>query len=241
MQKIALDDEANIPLKFSFSFVGRTERCNEILNLVGNNGDKLRVLPNPRNITKKPQLWHLLPMVNSTGIISSVQVLGSSSIEIEQSDSGRCVLTGKILQVSKRTSVVLFSVELSKEKLFTVTLANPDPRMKPGQIWSITAHLADNKLAIVEALPITLIEPEREKQPQQQKPVEIAVTIEPVAPKNNAPTEKAIDALKQQTEINDWSLSQPVLRAQTWEWSATSPQTGLKARVAINGDRTLLL
>lgn len=86
MQETTLFDGSNISTEFSFTVVGRIERCNETLNLVGNNGDKLRVFPLPKNITKKPQRWHLLPMVNSTGIISSVQVLGSSPIEIEQSD-----------------------------------------------------------------------------------------------------------------------------------------------------------
>ena len=173
-------------------------------------------------------------MVNSTGIISSVQVLGSSPIEIEQSDSSRCVLTGKILQVSKRTSVVLFQVDLSKEKLFTVTLAKPDPRMKPGQIWSVTAHLEDNKLTIVEAIPITAIETEPEPQPQPV--VETAARVEPTAARATAPTQKAIDALEQETGMIDWELSQPVLRNHAWEWSAISAQTGSKARVAINGD-----
>ncbi len=238
MQEITLSNELPISAEFSFTFVGRTERSRETLHLVCNKGNKLRVFPIPKNITKNPQSWHLLPMINSTGIISSVQVLGSSPIKIEQPDLSRCVLVGKILQVSKRTSVVLFSVELSNGKLLTVTLANPDARMKAEQIWSVTAHLEDNKLTIVEAVPITPIE--KEAEPQPQPVVETAARVEPTAARVTAPTQKAIDALEQETKIIDWELGQPVLRGHAWEWSAISAQTGLKARVAINGNRQVV-
>lgn len=84
-------------------------------------------------------------------------------------------------------------VSLPDGKLLKITLANPDPRMKAGQIWSVTADLEENKLTIVEAVPITPIE--KEAEPQPQPVVKTAARVEPTVPKPTAPTQKAIDAL----------------------------------------------
>lgn len=232
MQEIMFSEESKITENFSFAVIGHFEQSSEALHILTDKGGNLRVFPVPKNFSNNRQMWHLLPTINSTGIISSVQVLAGSSPLLEQLHIDKCVLVGKVLQVSKRTCVVLFEVELAKEKLLKVTLANPDPRMKAEQIWSVTAHLIDNKLQIVEALPLSLIELE-----PQRKPVETARAITPVLAKPSAPTQKAVDALIREIGIDNWELSQPISRGHTWEWEAISSQTGLKARVAVARDR----
>jgi hypothetical protein len=119
---------------------------------------QLRVIPNPKDYPDKRLLWHLVPQIDSTAIISNVRVLGSSPLEVEQPDGGECVLVGKVLQVSKRNSVVLFLVEQPSGKPMKITLTNPDTRMKAEQIWSVKSFLVDHKLQIVEADPLSPVE-----------------------------------------------------------------------------------
>lgn len=107
--------------------------------------------------------------------------------------------------------------------------------MRALQVWSVTAHLLENKLRIVEALPLTPIEP-----PPQNQSVDSASRATRVLANPSAPSQKAIDALVLQTGIADWELEPPIFRAKVWEWSAISPRTGSKARVAIRGDRTVV-
>ena len=233
MQETLVFDELNSLEKFTFHVVGYMVIRSGVAHLVCESGERLPVFPLPKNKIKKQLLWNLLPNINSTGIISNVRVLSTRTLESWQGNDAECVLVGKVLQVSKRLSLVVFEVSLPEGKLLKITLANPDPRMKAEQIWSVTADLEENKLTIVEAVPITPIE--KEAEPQPQPVVETAARVELALPKPTAPTQKAIDALEQETGMIDWSLSQPVLRNHAWEWSAVSTQTGSKARVAING------
>ena len=185
-----------IPEKFSFAVIGHLEQSDKGLHIITNKGDKLRIFPVPKNFSKNRQIWHLLPTINSTGTISNVQALASNSPQLEQLHTDKCVLVGKVLQVSKRACVVLFEVNLPEGKLLKITLANPDPRMKAEQVWSVSAKLAANKLEIVEALPITLIESE-----PQPKAVKATAPVELELASSSAPTKKAIDALVEQTGV----------------------------------------
>lgn len=236
MHKCVVSDQPKIPVKFSFTVVGHIEQSSKALDILTENGDKLRVLPTLKKYNDEQLYWHLLPSINSRGIISSVQVLGRSNAGLEKASSGKCVLVAKVLQVSKRMGVVLFQVDLPEEKPLKITLTNPDPRMKAEQVWSVTAQLLSSKLEIVEALPLSPIE-EPEPQPQL---VETAYKASRVLANVSAPTQKAIDALERKTGISGWELSMPISRAHAWEWEATSSQIARKARVAVRGDRTVV-
>lgn len=73
-------------------------------------------------------------------------------------------LVGKLLQVSKRQQVVLFSVEQLSGKQLKITLTNPDERMNAEQIWSVKAFFIEQKLQIAEADPLSPVE-KQEKEP----------------------------------------------------------------------------
>ena len=157
-------------------------------------------------------------------------MLGSSPLEVEQHDGGECVLVGKVLQVSKRNSVVLFSVEQPSGKPMKITLTNPDERMKVEQIWSVKARIIESKLQIVEADPLSQVEePENEASLQETAPAPRSVIANP-----SPPTQKAIEAIALSSGIDGWELITTSRRNYGWEWEAMHPKLGRKARVAIN-------
>lgn len=192
-------------------------------------GSQLRVIPNPKDYPDKRVLWHLVPTIDSTAIISNVRVVGSSPLQPEQYDGGECVLVGKVLQVSKRQQVVLFSVEQSQGKPMKITLTNPDKRMKAEQIWSVKAFLVDHKLQIAEAAPLSPIEePENDDSPPETTPSSKLLLAAP-----SPPTEKAIEVIALETGVSGWQLRTPTPRTHGWEWEAMHPKLGRKARVAV--------
>ena len=148
----------------------------------------------------------------------------------QQHNGGECVLVGKVLQVSKRQQVVLFSVEQPSGKPMKITLTNPDERMKAEQIWSVKAFLVDNKLQITEAAPLSPVEePENDDSPPETTPSSKLILAAP-----SPPTEKAIGAIALETGVSGWQLMTATPRTYGWEWEAMHPKLGRKARVAIN-------
>jgi Cft2 family RNA processing exonuclease len=224
---------------FSFTLAGRLSRSGGIQHLIYGSGNKLQVIPPLKKYSESQQIWHLLPMINSTGIISNVQVLESAPLQSGENNVGECVLVGRVLQVSKRLCVVLFQVELPEGKLLKITLTNPDKRMKTEQIWSVTAILVDNKLKITSALPHSPIE-ELEAEPVEAKKAsseDTACASKLVLANPSPPTPKAIDALEFETGVEGWELMKAILRAHSWEWEAVNPKAGLRARVAVGSSQ----
>ena len=112
MQDITEHASLDTSPQFKLKVVGRINHdVSGAPHISCDNGTQLRVIPTPKEYPDKRVLWHLLPQIDSTAIISNVRVLGSSPLDVEQHDGGECVLVGKVLQVSKRNSVVLFLIE----------------------------------------------------------------------------------------------------------------------------------
>lgn len=112
MQEALLCDELNSLEKFTFHVVGYMVIRSGVAHLVCESGERLPVFPLPKNKIKKQLLWSLLPNINSTGIISKVRVLSTRTLESWQRNDAECVLVGKVLQVSKRLSLVVFQQDL---------------------------------------------------------------------------------------------------------------------------------
>lgn len=230
MQNIEPMNALDAPTNFQFTIVGRINHdISGAPHISCVDGTQLRVMPIPKDYPNKRVLWHLLPQIDSTAIISNVRVLSSSPLEVEQHDGGECVLVGKILQVSKRNSIVLFSVEQPSGKPMKITLTNPDERMKAEQIWSVKSFLVESKLQIVEAAPLSPVEePENEDSPQETAPAPRSVIANP-----SPPAQKAIEAIALSTGIDGWELMTTARRNYGWEWEAINPKSNRKARVAV--------
>ncbi len=209
--------------KFEFTIVGRINHdVSGVAYISWGQGMQLRVIPAAKEYPDKPLLWHLVPTIDSTAIISNVRVLSSSPPELAQHEGGECVLVGTVVQVSKRQQVVLLLVQSSGKQL-KITLTNPDQRMQAQQVWSVKAVLVADKLQIVSAQELSLVE-----EPEETASPKLVIA----AP--SPPTQKAIEALVEETGIDGWKLMTATRRKYGWEWEAVAPQVGRKARVAIN-------
>lgn len=227
MQDVPLLNSSDTPTKFKFTVVGRiSHNVAKEVCISCDDGTQLRVIPVLKDYLGERRLWHLVPTIDSTAIITNVRVLNSSPLESEQDKGSECILEGKVLQVSKRQQVVLFSVEQPSGKELKITLTNPDGRMKAEQIWSVKALLLGDKLQIIEARPLSRVE-------ELEKTASPKLIIAAPSP----PTQKAIAALELETGIDGWELVTANRRSYGWEWEAIAAHAGRKARVVINNDR----
>ena len=222
---ITLDGEKTTTA-FEFTVVGRVE-CEEGVPHLVCDGTALRVLPTLKDYPDSLSLWHLVPSTDSTAVITNVRILSSSPLEHGQYDVSRCVLQGRVLQVSKRQQVVLFQVELPEGRALKITLSNPDPRMQPEQLWTVESSLVGGMLHIGQATPRDPI--------AQPKPVETTETQKLVLATPAPPTELAANAIALETGTTGWELSQATSRAWGWEWEAVNPGLGRRARIQVDG------
>lgn len=227
MQDVPLLNLSDTPTKFKFTLVGRINQgvAKEVY-ISCDNGTQLRVIPALKDYSNKRRLWHLVPTIDSTAVITNVRVFNSSPLESEQDKGTECVLEGKVLQVSKRQQVVLFSVEQPSGKELKITLTNPDGRMKAEQIWSVKAFLVGDKLQIVEARPLSGVG-------ELEKTASPKLIIAAPSP----PTQKAIAALVLETGVDGWEVITANRRSYGWEWEAIATDEGRKARVVVNNEQ----
>lgn len=224
MQDVSLFNSLDTPTKFKLTLVGQINQgIAKEAYISCDDGTQLRVIPAIKDYPDRRRLWHLVPTIDSTAVITNVRVLNSSPLELEQDNITECVLEGKVLQVSKRQQVVLFSVEQPSGKELKITLTNPDGRMKAEQIWSVKAFLVGNKLQIVQARPLSGVE-------ESEKTAGSKLIIAAPSP----PTHKAIAALALETGVDGWEVITAKRRSYGWEWEAIATHEGRKARVVIS-------
>ena len=224
MQDVSLFNSLDTPTKFKLTLVGQINQgVAKEAYISCDDGTQLRVIPAIKDYPDRRRLWHLVPTIDSTAVITNVRVLNSSPLELEQDNNTECVLEGKVLQVSKRQQVVLFSVEQPSGKELKITLTNPDGRMKAEQIWSVKAFLVGNKLQIVQARPLSGVE-------ESEKTAGSKLIIAAPSP----PTHKAIAALALETGVDGWEVITAKRRSYGWEWEAIATHEGRRARVVIN-------
>lgn len=223
MPDVTPPNSSETTAKFEFTIVGRINHdASGAVYISCDLGTQLRVVPAAKDYPKERLLWHLVPTIDSTAIISNVRVLSSSPPELAQHKGGECILVGTVVQVSKRQQVVLLLVQQSGKQL-KITLTNPDQRMQAQQVWSVKAVLVADKLQIVSARPLSLVE-------EKEKTASAKLVIAAPSP----PTQKAIEALVVETGVDGWELMTATRRNYGWEWEAVASQVGRKARVAIN-------
>ncbi len=221
--------------------------------LVSPDGTSLRVNPNPSQVVPTGMLrWKVMPSTDSTGEITGVRLLSYQSAS-DEPDS--CWLTGRVIQLGKRNSVVLFKVALSGQKDLKITLMQRLPEMKASQLWRVYAIRQGNFLYIqdadsVEALPPPPVnstltpEPETIKRIVQVSNDDGSRVYKQSQETLYATTARLLaiaqQALAETTMHTGWILSGPVKRKQGWEWEAilakSAEKLPLLARVHVNLD-----
>ena len=233
-----------------FTIEGHISLSEGLQELVCADGTHLRIVPQLQDYPSGEMRWDLIPSTESNGLITQVKVIKVEPCNpLDLSAQSQCQLVGRVIQLGRRRTQVLLKVTSPESKTLKLTLLNPDPQMKVGELWSCTAMRVGCTLEITHA---TRMEEPRPNHPQSaEKPSTLnlaAATGLPgleVAGAETAgrivlndptpPTSFASDQLCMETGVSGWLLGSPQVRAYGWEWSALLPETGQRARVQVNG------
>jgi len=233
---------------------GQIEQIDGVLYLQLQDSIRLRLSQELVEWPKDFRRWLVIPSTDSTGEISSVQVVDSAELPQEEPSEDRCDLIGRVIQLGKKGQFVRFKVQRLGQKTLKPTLVNPDPRMKDGQMWQVSARRLGRTWQIEYAAPLvdgsqssassqtqttetaTEKSPAPKTPPQNQEPVSPAESAAPRVLKDpTAPTDKALETLSTTTgeAATNWKLFPPIWRGNAWEWEAIHSATGQKARVQL--------
>ncbi|NEP00745.1 MAG: MBL fold metallo-hydrolase [Symploca sp. SIO2E9] len=236
---------------------GKIEQIDGLMHLKLRDSTSLRLSQEVSDAPTDFRRWQVIPSTDSTGEISSVKVVSSEQLSPQQAKKAsedKCDLVGRVVQLGKKGQFVRFKVQRPGEKTLKPTLLNPDPRMKAGQLWQVSARLQGRSLRIEYAAPISgnalaSLNPQtitsNSSTATTQKTTTTQKSGESPESRNHlsgprvleeatAPNHKALAALSAQTgDETNWQLFPGVWRRYAWEWEAINSITGQKARVQI--------
>jgi Cft2 family RNA processing exonuclease len=211
------------------------------LLLIAADGYQFRAAPlgdfNP--VTDEDRQWRVMPITQTDGIITRLQIVSEvPTVEIV-ADKFECV--GRTAQVSRKHTVVSLKIDRSGEPTIRPTLLNPPVEVKTGQLWHFVAQRVDGTLNIVSATP--LVESDLKVVVTQTIPTNGAKTA--YQPRNldreyfqsnqEEMTSIALTALNAEMAGRDWELSITRVKEPTWEWEAQSLiPSDIRARVQVN-------
>ncbi|MGB3206495.1 MAG: MBL fold metallo-hydrolase [Crinalium sp.] len=212
----------------------------------------LRVNPHPNfPLPTGIQLWYVLPATDSTAQISGVRILGYEPFHDQPQG---CWFTGRVIQVSKRNTQVLFKVSFVGQKDLKITLLSALPEMKSGELWRVNAVYLENYLYITQAEPKDVTTSKKSQSAdsvQPSNPVPVIETVKRIVHGNTTLEQPyssrvltetwqettarllaiAKQALHAQTSQTQWVFSSPIQRGKLWEWEAVlSDSNALKSR-----------
>jgi Cft2 family RNA processing exonuclease len=149
--------EKQVSEVFQMTVTGKivTDTDRGAIYLVSLDGTSLRLSKNPNDpLPTDIQRWYVLPGTDSTGQISGVRILGYEPVADEPDI---CLFTGRVIQIGKRNSQVLFKVSFVGQKDLKITLTEPLPQMKAGHLWRVNAKRKGESLYIEHAEPLEAI------------------------------------------------------------------------------------
>ncbi len=233
---MSVASSCTLPL-FKFAIQGHILHSEGLQELVCADGTRLRVVPQLRDYPTEKMLWHVIPSTDSTSIISTVKVVDVLPLEItDRKHQDECQLVGRVVDLGKRHRQVLLKVVRPGEKTLKLTLVNPDPRMKVGQLWSCKALRVGCALEVTHATCLEAIA-------DSASPISSSVTNQNLLATAPArlvlsdplpPTDVAQAALERETGVTTWKLAAARQRPMAWEWEAVNFEPELRARVQVS-------
>jgi Cft2 family RNA processing exonuclease len=178
--------------------------------------------------------WRVLPIMQTDGNITRLQIVAEESPSANAADRFICV--GRTNQVSRKHNIVSVKIERPSEATIRPTFLNPPATIQSGQLWEIVAQRVGSTLEILTAAQLDRLEvaeSEVESLP--------SVTSKAVYNTRNLDRERkqelksiAITALNQQLS-RYWELSLTRVKEPVWEWDARSLEpTAARARAQVN-------
>ncbi|HEY9693745.1 MAG TPA: MBL fold metallo-hydrolase [Oculatellaceae cyanobacterium] len=201
----------------------------------------LRVNPHPNfPLPTGIHTWYVLPATDSTAQISGVRILGYKPVNNQPLG---CWFTGRVIQVSKRNTQVLFKISFIGQKDLKITLLSALPQMKSGELWRVSAVMREGYLHITQAEPLEITTSTNSKSAdavQASNPTPVIETVKRIVHGNTKEEQPyssrvvtetfeettarllAIAKLTviAQTSQTQWVFSSPRKRGKLWEWEA---------------------
>lgn len=207
------------------------------------------------------QQWQAIPIVQTDGTISRLQIV--AAVAAADANTDRFICVGRTCQVGRKHKVVSLKIERYGETDIRPTLLNPPETVKTGQLWQFVAQRVGMQLEVVAAeqidesnasnappaerqisngVPSVLSRSIPEVNPASSR---VATTpIVPLAAAQTAPvrtnsqsaelSEIALNALNGELE-RDWAISLAKVKEPLWEWEAQSLlPSPVRARVQVN-------
>ncbi|MGK7875002.1 MAG: MBL fold metallo-hydrolase [Xenococcaceae cyanobacterium] len=235
------DDSSKVSFNQSFSFTitGFIELVEDVYYLACQDGTRLRLKNAPPEIPATTRTWQVIPNTDSDGKIATVTVEASSEKESDSEKLDQCYISGRVIQLGKRSPLVLIKINRTGEKTLKLFLVGADSRMKVGQLWQVVACRQGDILAIKTASPLNS---EQSSPTQTTFPTTtnngtvLSKSNTKVLPDISPPTEVAIAALEKETGGSNWELGQPRRRMGYWEWECYSSSSSERARVQVSPD-----
>lgn len=253
-------DLASTTSNFQFTIIGKLSVSEKGLCLVCRDSTQIAVTQPKAEYPEGEMLWSVIPSSDSTGTLSSLSIVDAKPVPKNAATEDICQFVGRVVQLGKRHQFVQFKIKRLGEKTLKLTLLNPDPRMKMGQMWSCSALRVGCALQIGSGIQLeemqiqeTTVEEALLSQDNSRLPPSIPGTASssekinspPTVkslPDPEAPTEVAIKALAQlskglapSNQQANWSLATPTRRRSGWEWDATNSVTSQRVRVQVQG------
>ncbi len=165
--------------------------------------------------------WQVIPVTASTGEVTTLKVLEKLSVPEEDGFQ----LVGRVGQIAKKQQTALVEISASQSSCLKLRISSCPADLVANDQVNIMAHLINNKLQVVTAVPA--------KNPEITPPA-IPRNLDAEQIDRSSPefAEIAQKALLNETGLKNWQLSPPVVQNKCWEWVATHPT--MTTRVMVN-------
>jgi Cft2 family RNA processing exonuclease len=207
------------------------------LILTTDDGCQFRAAPIDNLTTKGTKQWQVIPLTQSDGEISKLQILGWVEADAPSPDSYQCI--GRVVQIGKKHAAATFKMSRPDgQPTLRHTLLNPPPEMRLEEKWRIIAHREGKYLKIITA--ICLESPHGDGK-IGSNPGNLA----PQTPKRVLSLDPSVDevevrliataALNEEIKEQEWKLTLYLAKGKIWEWEAqsiTSPN--IRGRVQVH-------
>ncbi len=210
-------------------------------------------------VTDEDRQWRVIPITQTDGVITRLQIVSQVSIAEVCADKFECV--GRAAQVNRKHTAVSLKIDRLGEPTIRPTLLDPPVQVKSGQLWHFVALRGGMSLNIIRATPVeeftagetltqTTTIADTSAEPSalagdsaQGKSISTNKTIQ--HPRNldkeyfklnrAEMTSIALAAMNQELKRDDWELSLTRVKEPTWEWEVQSLYPSeIRARVQVN-------
>jgi hypothetical protein len=121
------------------------------LILTTDDGCQFRAAPIDNLTTKGTKQWQVIPLTQSDGEISKLQILGWVEQDVPLPDNYQCI--GRVVQIGKKHTAATFKMSRPDgQPTLRHTLLNPPSEMRLEEKWRIIAHREGKYLKIITAI-----------------------------------------------------------------------------------------